>query len=144
MATMTISGRSIGKSKRPLFEDFSIPLPPDLDGDGGINLRDLITRIVITEVESFQQRQHARRLTRVLSPQRIEEGLTRGKIEAGGSDLDQKVDTSTAVGTALQGFEDGLYLVVIDEKEQRDLDAQVFLQPDSRITFIRLVFLAGA
>jgi len=144
MATMTISGRSIGKSKRPLFEDFSIPLPPDLDGDGGITLRDLITRIVITEVESFQQRQHARRLTRVLSPQRIEEGLTRGKIEAGGSDLDQKIDTSTAVGTALQGFEDGLYLVVIDEKEQRDLDAQVFLQPDSRITFIRLVFLAGA
>jgi hypothetical protein len=144
MARMTISGKSIGKSKRPLFEDFSIPLPPDLDGDGGITLRDLITRIVITEVESFQHRQQVRRLTRVLSPSQIEAGIARGKIESGGSDLDQKVDTSNAIGSALQGFEDGLYLVVIDEKEARDLDAQVFLHADSRITFIRLVFLAGA
>ena len=39
--------------------------------------------------------------------------------------------------------EDGLYLVIIDEDEQKSLDAQVFLQEDSRLTFIRLTLLAG-
>ena len=44
---------------------------------------------------------------------------------------------------ALQAFEDGLYLVVIDDVEYRDLEKQVFLKDDSRITFIRLTMLTG-
>ncbi len=144
MASLIISGRSIGKSRRALFDDFSIPLPPDITDDGGITLRDLITRIVGAEVEAFEQRQQARRLTRVLSPAQISAGVARGKVEAGGSDLAQPVDVAAAVATALQGFEDGLYLVVIDEVEQRELDAQVYVGPGSHVTFIRLVFLAGA
>jgi hypothetical protein len=48
-----------------------------------------------------------------------------------------------AVATALQAFEDGIFLVVIDEQEQRTLDQEVFVQPDSRLTFIRLSMLAG-
>lgn len=47
------------------------------------------------------------------------------------------------MATALEAFEDGLYLVVVDEREQRSLDAQVFLQPDSTVAFVRLVMLAG-
>jgi hypothetical protein len=43
----------------------------------------------------------------------------------------------------LQAFEDGLYLVVLDGQEQRSLDAQLFLQPDSRVAFVRLTMLAG-
>jgi hypothetical protein len=43
----------------------------------------------------------------------------------------------------LQAFEDGLYLVIVDGNEQRDLDQQVFLQPDSRVAFVRLALLAG-
>ena len=34
--------------------------------------------------------------------------------------------------------------MVIDEREYTDLDAFVNLKPDSRVTFIRLTFLAGA
>ena len=40
-------------------------------------------------------------------------------------------------------IEDGLYLVVVDGVEQRSLDSQVFVNPDSRVTFVRLVMLAG-
>ena len=47
----------------------------------------------------------------------------------------------TAVLTA---FEDGLYLVLLDDKEQRNLDATVHLTDDSRVAFLRLTFLAGA
>ena len=49
-----------------------------------------------------------------------------------------------AIATALEAFVDGLYLVVIDDVGYTDLDAIVSLKPDSRVTFIRLTFLAGA
>ena len=55
----------------------------------------------------------------------------------------QAVDEDQAVGTALQAFEDGMYLVVIDDVEQTHLDQQVYLTEDSRITFIRLTLLSG-
>ena len=143
MSSLVISGRSLGRKPKPLFDDFSIPFPPGV-GDGGLTLRELITRIVIAEVEAFRNRQETRRLTRVMSASQIDEAAAKGKIDAGPSDLNQKVDEGDAVATALQAFEDGLYLVIIDGNEQRDLDAQVFIQPDSKITFVRLVFLAGA
>jgi hypothetical protein len=141
---LIISGRALGRQKKPLFEDFSVSFPPDAGDGGGMTLRDLITRIVTSEVESFKKRQERRRLVHVLGPQKIEEGLEKGKIDLGGSSLKQDVVPENAVGTALQAFEDGLYLVVIDGTEHRELDAQVYIQPGSRITFIRLVFLAGA
>lgn len=49
-----------------------------------------------------------------------------------------------AIAAALAGFEDGLYLVVLDGREQRDLDARVVLTQQSRLVFLRLTFLAGA
>ena len=142
---LIVSGRGLGRRK-PLFEDFSVPFPPDLtdDGGGGLTLRELIARVVRAEVSAFETRQERRRLTLVLSPAQIDEGLDKGKVDMGGRDLGQRVDADDAVAAALQAFEDGLYLVVIDDVEHRDLDAQVFVRPDSRVVFIRLVFLAGA
>ena len=143
---LTISGNAIGK-RRPLFEDFSVPAPPELGdegGGGGVTLRDLIAHVVRHEVAAFRKRQEARQFLRVLSEREIESGVTRGKIESGGSDISQQVDEEQAVATAHQAFDDGLYLVLIDGEQQRELDRQVYLQPDSRMTFIRLTFLAGA
>jgi hypothetical protein len=141
---LVISGRGLGKQKKPLFEDFSVPFPPDVGDGGSLTLRELIMRIVLSEVEAFKQRQERRRLTQILSPAQIEAGLEKGKIQLGGSELQQSVQPDAAVANALQAFEDGLYLVVIDGAEKRDLNEQVYIQPGSRITFIRLVFLAGA
>ena len=144
MSSLIISGRGLGKRQKVLFDDFSVPFPPDVGDGDGLTLRELLTRIVLSEVEAFRLRQESRRLTLVLSPDQIESSLMEGKVDAGGAEAGKDVDPNAAVGTALQAFEDGLYLVVIDGVEQRDLDAQVFIQPGSRITFVRLVFLAGA
>jgi hypothetical protein len=54
-----------------------------------------------------------------------------------------EVDDDVAVAVALQAFEDGLYFVFLDGQQQEDLDAEVRLRPDSTLTFIRLVALAG-
>jgi hypothetical protein len=139
---ITVTGKALGRRK-PLFADWSIPLPPDLHGEG-TTLRDLITRLVRTEVCAFRERQEDRAVFRALTASEIESGATRGKVEMGGSDVPiQAVDLEAAVATALQAFEDGLFLVVIDEQQYRTLDSQVFLQPDSRIALVRLTLLAG-
>jgi hypothetical protein len=136
---ITVTGKVIGRRK-PLFADWSIPLPPDLRGEG-TTLRDIITRLVHTEVSAFKERQEERRVFRALTAHDIERGLEKGKVEMGGSDVPiQPIDDDSAVATALQAFEDGLYLVVIDETEHKNLDSQIFLQPDSRIAFVRLTW----
>ena len=143
-----VSGKALGRRK-PLFDDFSVPLPPAGDGgdggDGRMTFRELVGQIVRHEVRAFHERRERRRFVRALSARQIEEGVEAGKVDSGGrDDAGAAVDADEAVAAALQGFEDGLYLVVLDGQEQRDLDAQIYLRPDSRITFVRLVFLAGA
>jgi hypothetical protein len=139
---ITISGKTLGK-KKPLFADWSIPFPDDLPEGTVLPLRDLISRIVRVEVEAFKKRQQERVLLRALSPTQIAEGARKGKIQSGGQEFQQEVDPDQAVATALQAFEDGLYLVIVDGAEQRQLDQSVPLQPDSRVAFVRLALLAG-
>ncbi len=139
---LTVSGKVLGR-KKPLFTDFSVPFPPEY-GEGGITLRALIDRIVRDEVEAFRTRQQERRLLRVLTAEQIADAAATGKIEMGESEVEQQhVDEDAAVATALQAFEDGLYLVAIDGINYRELDRQLFIQDDSRVTFIRLTLLAG-
>jgi hypothetical protein len=140
---ITIEGKALGNRRR-LFADWSIPMPPDLGGEGGdLTLRDLIARIVRIEVAAFRNRREERRLVRALSTDQIAEGAAKGKVDMGGRELDQEVDEEQAVGTALQAFEDGIYLVAIDGHDVRSLDLTVHITLDSRVTFIRLALLAG-
>jgi hypothetical protein len=142
---MFIETRIVGRKSRPL-DRWAVPTPPssdDSDG-GGLTLRELIARIVRSEVAAFERREQVRQLLRVLSESQITEGTARGKLDPGGHAPTGPADPDAAVGAALQGFEDGLYLVVLDGVEQRDLDRQVYLTAESRLVFLRLTFLAGA
>jgi hypothetical protein len=143
MSTFTIGGKVLG-SRKPLFADFSIPFPPEWEDAGGLTLRDLIGRVVRSEVQAFRQRQDDRQVFRALTSRQIDEGAARGKIEMGGSEVPlQAVDADELVAVACQAFEDGIFLVVIDSEDQRELDREIHLQADSRVTFIRLTLLAG-
>jgi len=136
--------RALGR-RRALIPEWSIPVDPNPSdgGDGGITLRELIERIVRAEVGAFERRQEARKFVRALSEREIEAGKEKGRIDPGGRDLEQTVDVEQAVGAALQAFEDGLYMVVLDGTEQRELDRQVYVTEESRVVFLRLTFLAG-
>lgn len=111
---------------------------------GQLRLRDLIEGVVASEVQAFQERAEERAFLRVLSPSEINEGAARGKVDMGGREQNADVDLEEAKGVALQAFEDGLYLVLIDEAEVKELDAHIALGPDSKVVFLRLAFLAGA
>ena len=104
-------------------------------------MRDLIARVVRSEVGAFEKREQARRLLRVLSESETADGAARGKVDSGGRPPTGPADADTAVGAALQGFVDGLYLVILDGIEQRDLDRQVYLTAESKLVFLRLTFL---
>lgn len=142
---VVVEARILGK-KRPLIPEWSVPVPTEplsKDGDG-LTLRELIEKVVRVEVAAFEKRQEARKFVRALSEREVERGRLAGKIDPGGTDLQQSVDVEQAIGAALQGFEDGLYLVILDGHEQKTLDQQVYLTETSRMVFLRLTFLAGA
>jgi hypothetical protein len=139
---MVIETRIVGRKSRPL-DWWAVPTPPPSDG-GGLTLRELITRVVRSEVVAFDRREQVRQLLRVLSESEIAKGAAGGKVDPGGHEPTGPADSDAAVGAALQGFEDGLYLVILDGVEQRDLDRQVYLTAESRLVFLRLTFLAGA
>ena len=149
-AMMTVEAREVGQ-RAPLVSGWRVPLlePPGANGGDGsaMRLRDLLAHVVRQEVHAFQQRQEERRLARVLSPREIQDAAARGKVAMGGPNElhteTQEVSDEAAIATALQAFEDGLYYVFLDGAQQHDLEAAVWPRPDSTLTFIRLVALAG-
>ncbi len=142
-STINISGKIIGKTK-PLFSDRAIALPVELfDRQQPLTLRDLLTQIVVQEVTAFQERAQQNSLLRVLTKDAISQGLKLGKIDSGGRELEQQVDSQKAVENALQAFEDGFYFVFIDDKQQEKLDDAINLRPNSQMLFLRLVPLVG-
>ena len=141
---MIIETRFLGRKPR-LLDRWTVSTPPGGGaGDEDLTLRALIARVVRHEVAAFDARARKSRLVTVLSASTIAEGAAKGKIDPGGRIRTGPVDADAAVAIALQAFEDGLYLVILDGVEQRDLDRHVYVTAESTLVFLRLTFLAGA
>jgi hypothetical protein len=141
---LTIEARAPGRTRTPV-PSWQIPLD-DFAGSGApLTLRELIEAVVAAEVRAFRERQAERRLIRFLTAEQIGGQLERGRVDFGGRDDAEAatVDDHHAAATALESFEDGLYLVLIDGRQYEDLDEPVQVAPDSHVTFLRLVALAG-
>jgi hypothetical protein len=145
---ITVEARVVGRRK-PEFTNRRVILaqPPSQPGGGDmLRLRELLAQVVRDEVTAFEQRREERRLIRVLSPEHIKDAATTGKIVTVAFDEAQAtnaVDEEAAIVVALQAFEDGLYFVFLDDTQEQDLDAPVLVRDGSKLTFIRLVALAG-
>jgi hypothetical protein len=142
MTSIHVEAKVLGRRK-PLIQDWSVALPPELWASQPPSLRDLITTVVIAEVEAFHTRQAQRQLTQVLSATAIATGLAAGKVTSGEQEFQQMVDPQAAVDTAILGFIDGLYYVFVDDIQQEELEAPVPLKPESQVMFLRLVPLVG-
>ena len=142
-ATITVEAKVLGR-KKTLVPDWSVPIPPDFSRSGGrLTLRDLITTIVQEEVAAFNRRQKDRGLVQILTKEEIALGVESGKVDSGGHDLEQEANPQTAIAAAIQAFEDGFYFVFLDGDRQDDLDREVYLSANSRLTFVRFVPLVG-
>lgn len=140
---MALVEGKIPGSRNPLFDPFSFDPIPELGGSGGITLRDFLTKLVHEQVRDFHLREKDRQALRAMTSDDLVKGWQQGKFLSPREEV-QQVDEGAAVGTALQAFEDGLYLVFIDDEPKKNLDEEVFVNPSTKVTLIRLVALAGA
>ena len=129
--------KSAGKRK-PVLNDSSYILPDEIT-----SLRQLIETIVRQEVIEFNNRGASSMLVPFLTETEISEQSTVGKIGFGSFYSEKKADLDKAIETAVQGFEDGLFRVVVGDKEVEELDELLELHENDTLTFIRLTFLAG-
>jgi hypothetical protein len=140
MSSINVEAKLVGR-RQPLVNGWTVSLKGDRSK---LTLAELLSEIVLAEVEAFHDRQEQQRLPQILTRDAILWGLTQGKVAMGGREFEaQKVDPQAAIATALQAFTDGLYYVFIDDVQYESLDATVQLQPHSNLLFLRLVALAG-
>ena len=137
---LTIEVKTTGRRERA--PSFGAQLPAGAT-DGGLTLRELIALAVREELAAFSERRVERTFAQVLTDQRLAAGRAAGRIDSGQRHAPPPPSPELAVGTALEAFEDGLYLVLVDGRQETELDAPVFVAADSTVTFVRLVALAG-
>ncbi len=129
--------KSVGK-RRPVLDSTPYTLP-----DGIATLRQLIEAVVRQEVEKYNSRGMDNMLIPFLTEDEISDQSAVGKIGFGRIYSDKKADPQKAVETAIQGFEDGLFRVVINDVEATELDMPLSINENDTLTFIRLTFLSG-
>jgi hypothetical protein len=143
--TLTIEAKVLGQRK-PIVASWSVSVPQRLantgDGYWRMTLRELLTVVVADEVTTFHQRQQERRLARVMTRAEVEQGAASGKIDMGGQEP-QEASLEDAIATALQAFDDRLYLVLLDGAPVETLESELALHAGSWLTFVRLVALVG-
>jgi len=127
----------VGK-RRPVLTQTPYTLPAGIS-----TMRQLIEAIVRQEVETYNNRGLENMLVPFLLEEEIAAQSTTGKVGFGRLYSDKKADPEKAVLTAIQGFEDGLFRVLIREHEPESLDVPLNLCEGDTLTFIRLTFLAG-
>ncbi|MCP4961900.1 MAG: hypothetical protein GY925_21865 [Actinomycetia bacterium] len=110
---------------------------------GPTSLRDLIEAVVRAEVQAFVARVGDQRLVRVLTEEQLVEGLGEGSVRSGGREVAAEVDPDSAVRTAVEAQQDGLFQTIVDDAPVDDLDEVIEIRDGTRVMFLRLVPLAG-
>jgi hypothetical protein len=132
-----VTMKSAGKRKRGLEKvPYSVP-------DGIETLRGLIEAVVRSEAERYNTRGTDNKLVAFLTDAQIEEKAAAGKIGFGRLYSENRADVGKSVEAALQGYEDGLFRVLVNDTEITTLDARLNVNEGDTLTFIRLTFLAG-
>ena len=142
-ATLTVEGKWFGRGAKSLFPNFQMLLP-DAWSNTQISLQDLIEGVVRAEVAGFNTRQESRAVLQALSASQIADGVQKGKVGSGLLEGDpQTADADEAVAVALSAFLDGNYFVFVNDEQQTELTGTLRVGSETRVTFLRLVALAG-
>lgn len=107
-------------------------------------LKELIEQCVISEVKRLSRKISDNQLLTFMTHSSVEASATEGKVSFGKIQNTQLADETQAIENAIQCFEDGIFLVFIDDIEIKTLDQEINLNYHSEITFLRMTFLTGA
>ena len=106
-------------------------------------LEDLITQLVTHNVNSFNKEIETNKILSFLSPNEIQNQSITGKIGFGEIENKTKANIKSSIENALQAFEDGIFVVFIDDDEVKTLKKPLAIKESSSITFIQMTFLTG-
>ena len=102
-----------------------------------ISIRELIRQRVTQEVEEYNSRQPA--VFRMLvQPSDTERTLNGFKFHK-----PRLVDPVTQFDKAIEAFEGNGFIVLMDNYQVENLDTEIALQPETSVTFLKLVPLVG-
>ena len=125
-------------SRRPALAKIPYEIP-----DSVSSVKELLTSLVKTEVERYNQKNTDDILIKYLTQVQIEEQAATGKVGFGRSYSGEKANLQKSVENALQCYQDGLVRVFRNERELEGLEKTVHFEPGDEVTLIRLTFLAG-
>jgi hypothetical protein len=137
---LTISAKQLGRKNalisKKIIEVEDIGAEPTLEA--------LIHAVVIQQVNEFNSKPLEKNILPFLDQETIDTSASSGKLGFGAIYKDRKADPDTAVKTAIQAFEDGLFAVFAGEEEWTGLDQKMAVTEETIISFVRLTFLAGS
>jgi hypothetical protein len=106
-------------------------------------LREVITEIISTNVDKYNNRELESSLVNYLTFDEVETQAHTGKVGFGRRVNAQQTDVTKAIDTAMIAFTDGLYRVFVEDKEIESLDEKFQIKEGNLLTFIRFTMLSG-
>lgn len=106
-------------------------------------LQNFIQLVVEKEVSTFNEKITTKSILPYLDEATLSKMANHGKVDFGEVYNTKPAIIAEAVQTALQAFEDGLFMVLIDGGNCRDLKQKLQFREQSEVVFLRLVALAG-
>jgi len=130
--------KPLGKAPKHLkkhYLELNIPNPTTLEN--------LLTKLVVQQYSAFRE-QIETPILPILSSLAINTQAAQGKIDFKTIYNPNLEDQKKAIEVALQAFEDGLFVVFIDDEPIDDLSTILSIDTTTIFTFIRLTFLTGS
>lgn len=127
----------VAGKRRVAMEKVPFELPDNLK-----NVKDLITYVVRENVRKYNAKEVEASLLNYLTKAEFEAGESQGKIGFHDRVNANNQDEAQAVANAIQCFKDGIYKILIEDREVL-WDRELELRENETVTFIRLVMLAG-
>ena len=134
---ITVTVKQLGRKRNKIDEEkFYLENKPE-------NVGELIREAVRTCVTGYNERVRRGENTEPLSAEKIENMSEVGKIAFGINYGEKTADEQSAIDTAIQAYEDGLFRIFIGDDETGELSSPVDISEGERVTFIKLTMLTG-
>ena len=102
-----------------------------------ITVRDLIRQRVWHEVEEYNRRKPDT-FRGLVQPTDSERTLNGYKLKQ-----PRTIDATTQLAKAIDAFHKNQIIMLVDDRQVESLDEEIALQPDTRVSFLRLTPLVG-
>jgi hypothetical protein len=102
-----------------------------------ITVREMIRNRVYQEVQDYNVK-GSQRFCGLVQPTAAEKELNGYRLRN-----KREIDWKEQFETAIKAFGKGGFLVLVDDKQAEDLDEQIVITPETRVSFLKLVPLVG-